>query len=128
MLFNLGMFIKLQGFVASPCDGEKSTETSHTFPYHFCPFLVPRSPRKGYPGNPSPMPSGRCSVCRSQSPCSDIAVEGRALQSFAADGGGTWLAASSMKFRWNGSSCTAFRESSMHSTAQPLHSPCTALA
>lgn len=100
---------------------------------------MPRSPRKGNPGNPSPLPSGRCSVCRSQSPCSDIAVEGRALQSFAADGGGTWLAASSMiedegrsmKFRWNGSSCTAFnRESSMHSPstalAQPLHSSCVA--
>ncbi|CAL1131348.1 unnamed protein product [Cladocopium goreaui] len=49
-------------------------------------FSTSRSPRKGNPGNPSPMPSGRCSVCRSQSPCSDIAVEGRALQSFAADG------------------------------------------
>jgi len=49
-----------------------------------------RSPRKRNPW--SPAPSGRCSVCRSASPSSDIAIEGRALQSFAADGSPVSLA------------------------------------
>lgn len=51
---------------------------------HILRWLLARSPRKRNPW--SPAPSGRCSVCRSASPSSDIAVEGRALQSFAADG------------------------------------------